>query len=467
MTTEQYGRRQIPTPDWRGIARANSPALVAAVPMLSEPRENANVILNKQVATMNRAGSNPGNPILAGLGVRIQLGIGVGDFLKGLYLYQNRDALGANLVGEVAHAGQYATFDFMAGSGRTVSGDHASGAAKNFLRVASDAGTYERQLWIKSPDPDIVTANGQACLDASLNPIEIPLTIVNISRQWIDVDVDFMPSWNDEFGVLARADSQQVEAGFKKPYGGALFVSFFDKTPGTEGVGVQVNPITQAQISTVRSIQIENTAGTKDVTVRFRSRQDAGWFVDVNIRFVVTAPDVEACNPPFSEPCSAVYLKAGTPCPANCPAVASVPGVQVTAGTPGAPLAQDLLVVTIHGTTVGASPKIRVREWLWVANAKALAGADLQQIGLDQDYLPYVQTGDSPVEAPPYGSPHRLTIAFSVVQLKNDLVALLEATVIDGDDVSPPIAIPGPKARDIGLLPIGGTGGSGDDICAY
>lgn len=463
-----YGTPQVKSPDWARIQRANAPRLAGMVPALNAPVESANVILNKQIATLNRAGSNPGNPILAGLGVRIQIAMGVADALLALYLYQDQGVLGANLVAQASPAGQYATFDFRAGSGRTLAGTSSTGSVKNFVRFQTEGGAVEREFWIKNYDADVVTLNSQAALDSgTLLPVTIPLTIVDAGRDWIDVNIDFMPSWNDEFQALALAGGQQAEAGFRKPYGGALFVSFFDKTPGTEGVGVQVNPIVQDLIYSRRSIQVQNTAGLKEITVRFRSAMDSSFVVDVPIKFLVTAPPAEPCDPPFSEACSSVYLKAGTLLPADCPAVASVPGVQVVAGTPGSTIAQDLLVITLHGTSVTISPKLRVRFEKWVANAKALAGADLEPIGSDQDYLPLILSGTTPVEPPPYGSPHRLVIAFSVLQLKADLVAMLNIVVIDGDHVSSPIPVPGPRARDIGLLPIGGTGGTGDDLCAY
>src|SRR5579862_703060 len=207
--------RQLAPPDWRRITKAVVPALIAPVPALNVLVENANVVQNKQVATLNRAGSGPGNPILAGLGVRIQIGVGMGDILRGLYLYQERKALGNNLARNASIAGQYATFDFMAGSGQSVAGTRSTGAVKNLLRVVTDAQAFDKELWIQGPDVDIVTANGQACLNADFTPISIPLSIVDVSRPWIDVNVDFMPSWNDEFQVLARGDgSQQAEAGF-------------------------------------------------------------------------------------------------------------------------------------------------------------------------------------------------------------------------------------------------------------
>ncbi len=461
-----YGRPQVRTPDWSRIKRANAPRLMGAVPALNVPRENANVILNKQVATLNRAGSNPGNPILSGLGVRIQIGMGLNDRLIGLYLFQEPGARGANLVSEAAIAGQYATFGFQAGGGRTVAGDPTNGAAKNFVRWITEAGGNEKEFWIKSYDSDVVKAADQACLDPdTLLPVAIDLGIVDAGRDWIVVPVDFMPSWADEFQALGDPSGQQGQAGFKKAYGGALFVSFFDTATGIEGVGVQVNPITIQAIADTRSIEVENTEGLKEITVRFRSEAGSPFYVDVPIQFTVEAPDEEPCDPPASEPCSSVYLPVDTALPADCPSEPSEPGVQVEAGVEGEPLDVPLLVVSLHGTLVGAAPKLRVRKYEWVANAQAIAGADLQQVGDDEDYLPLVLDGDAPVLAPPYGDPHRMTIAFSTTQLAVDNVAFISVAVLDGDHLSSAVTIPAPRARAVATMPIGGLGGG--TICAY
>jgi len=372
-------------------------------------------------------------------------------------------------VSEASVAGQFATVDFLAGSGQTIAGDAATGAIRNFFRFVTEAGPVEREFWIKNYDADIVVANGLAVLDpATLDPVEIPLFVTG-DGAWIDVPVDFFLTWNDEFQVLARGTSQQTEAGFRKPYGGALFVSFFDKTPGTEGFGVEVNPLSQVLIATQRTIEIENTAGTKEIVARFRSEFGSSYFVDIPIKFLVSAPSSEICEPPFTEPCSVAYLKHETELPADCPEEASVPGEQVVAGTEGDTLAIDLLVLTVHGTTVTSTPKLRVSKWKWVENPKALIGADLEEIGSPEDYLPLVGTGTSPVESPPYEDPKRLTIAFSVLQLQTDLVAILEVQVLDGDHVSPAIPIPGPRARDVAFFPInpGGRGDGGGELCLY
>lgn len=462
-----YSREQVRAPDWSRLEQADAPRLAAMVPDLNRRVPNANVTLDKQIATLYRAGSAPGNPVLSGLGIRIQHIMGQGDRFLGLYIFQDLGAPRANLVSQVAFAGQIATFDFRAGAGLSVGGTTV--AALNYLRVATESGTFEKQFYIKRYDADIVTLNGQAGLDASsLLPVELALDALDPSRDWIDVDVDFMPSWNDEFQVLARGDgSQQAEAGFKKAYGGALFVSFFDTDPGTEGVGVQVNPITKANIYTQRTIQIENTEGLKEFTARFRSEQDSSFFVDVPLKIRVGPAPEDNCSPPFSTPCSEVYLKAGTALPVDCPAVASIPGEQVVAGTEGASIVTSLLVVTLHGTSVGASPKIRVIKRQWIADAKAVAGGRLQDVGSPEEYLPLILDGTTPVEAPPYGDPKRLTIAFSVPQLQADQVAILSVAVKDGDHTADPVDVTGPAARGLGIMPIGGTGNTGDDLCAY
>jgi|SRR6185295_18644187 len=446
-------------PDYSKLVSANEPRLREPVPALQRPIESANLNLAKQIVTLNRAGSHRGNPILKGLGIRTQYKIDAEDEFLGLYLFQDTGNLRGNLIRQASAAQRVATFDFVAGFGRTVSGDAASGAVRNFCRWVSKAGACEREFWIKDYDPDIVTLNGEAALDEDLVAVEIVVPIVDVSRTWIEVNADFMPSWNDEFQVLHRRTDEDEESGFQKSYGGALVVSFFDKTPGTEGVGVRVNPINQKTIQTLRSIQIQNTVGLKEITARFRSEEDSTSFVDVQIKVRVIAPDVESCEAPIVLPCTDLYLKAGVALPAGLPAIASVPGEQVVAGVTGTPLASPLLIVTIRGASVGAAPILRVKKLSWVASAPALAGARLAEAVDDEDYLPLVQSSSTPNPGAPYGSPHRFTVAFAITALNADNVALLVLTLVDDDHVSEPIVIAGPKARALQFFPIGGTGG--------
>ncbi len=455
-----------PGADYNRISRAGAPKWRAQnIPALGTPRENANLLLNKTVAALAKAGTNPGNPVMAGLGVRAQFGIPRGNRITGWYIFQDRNAMGNNLVRDISQAGFFGVYDFMAGSGLTVAGDHVNGAKRNFLRLDfQKGGSDEREIWISAYEPDVVTLNDQNGLDENLAPVEVVASIVDGSRDWLDITVDFMPSWNDEFQALHRAGADQLEAGFRKAYGGALYVSFFDTTPGTEGVGVECNPVTQQYIYFQRTLQVENTAGVKHITARFRSQQDSTFVVDVQLLVRVVAPDAEQCTPPLGEPCTDLYLKKGTALPADVPGVPSVPGEQVVEGVEGAAVSQDLLLIQLRGATVGASPTVTLDLYTQVASAPALAGARYSQFGTQLVYLPLVTDASGPT-VPPFGAPKRYCIALSVSALRANNIALIVAHVADGEHLSAPVAVNGPAARSIGLMPIGGTGGG--PTCAY
>lgn len=455
-----------PVPDYSKISRANKRSLRRVVPAFMEPTENANATLNKESATLGRAGSGEDNPILSGLGVRIQISLAAGDTLLGLWLFRDHADVGGNLVRQAAVAGRFATYDFMAGSGQTAAGTSATGAVRNFVRYQTKGGTKEKDFWIKTYQHDVVTVQGEACLDeATLDPVEVVATIVDDSRDWLDLPIDFLASWNDEFHVQHRRSDADVEAGFLKAYGGALVVSFFDTSTDEEGVGVQVNPVTQALIRNRRTIQVQNTEGLKEITVRFRSKTDSSFVVDVPILIRVIEPDTESCAVPAIEPCTDLYLPATSAIPEDSPGEASDPEVTAVAGVEGDVVPYDLLVVTVRGATVGASPVLRVRKWAWVESGTAMAGARLTQVGDDVDYLPLVRGGSSPDPGAPYGSPKRFTIAFSKAQLQADNVALLNIMIVDGDHVSAPVTVPGPQARAPMFFAPGGTGGG--PTCAY
>ncbi len=447
-------------PDYRRLARADRPHLRQPIPALSTPIESANLVSNKPAVTLARAGSSRDNPILAGLGVRMQISLAVGDVLQALYLFHDHGDLGNNLVRQVSVAGQLGTFDFMAGAGgQSLAGTPATGARKNFLRFKTQGGAVEKEYWAKSYDHDVVSVAGEAALDEdTLEPVEIVATIVDASRDWLDLPIDFMTSWNDEFHVQHRRSDADVEAGFLKAYGGALVVSFFDTSTDDEGVGVEVNPVNQAQIRSRRTIQVENTPGLKEITVRFRSATDSAFVVDVPILIRVVEPDTENCLVPQVEPCTDLYIKAGVAIPTGLPGEATDPAEAPEAADPGATAAVDLLAITVRAAAVGAAMKLRVKTWAWVQSATALAGARLTQLD-SVDYFPLVESGASPDPGAPYGTPKRLTIVLAVAALRADNVALIAVSAVDDNDVSEEILIAGPEARAISFMPIGGTGG--------
>jgi len=450
----------VPPPDWVRLRHADEPSLRQQLPGFSTPTESANVLLNKQIATLNRAGSGPGNPILSGLGVTIQYALSRGERITGLFIFQDPGALGISQLPAASLNALLLTYNFRAGSGLTKAGSPLTGAKKNMLRISSATGGTEREYWIKSYDSDIVTLNGEAGLDKT-TLLPVPITVQQVTGLvWQDVRVDFMPSWNDEFQVLHASTDADREAGFRKSYGGAAFVSFFDTTPGTEGVGTGVNPITQAFIYETRSIQVDNSPGTYHITARFRSRKDSSYFVDIPLVITVTAAPAGSCLPPVDEPCGKMLLLRGTALPANVQGAPSVPGVQDVLGTPGAILTKDLFWVSLHASIVGSTPTLLVRKWGLAASGQDLSGAKEIQIGSDLEYLPLVQPATSPVPGAPYQPPNMLTLCFDVASEKVLGVAWYTVSVKDGHSLSPAQLFAGPQARSIALMPAGGLGGT-------
>ncbi len=446
-------------PDYTRLRRADEPSLLGPVPGFMNPTENANVLLNKTIATLNRAGSHPGNPVLAGLGITVQYLLARGEIVTAIHLYQDPGALGVSQL--------YAAYNFQAGSGLSKAGSPSTGSRKNFVRIVSAGGATEREYWIKSKDADIVTLEGQAALDqATLLPVTIQVQQVAAGHDWLDVRVDFMPSWNDEFQVLHAATAEDREAGFRKSYGGAAFVSFFDTDPGTEGVGVGVNPIDQAYIYDTRKIQVKNEPGIYEITARFRSKADSSFFVDVPIVIEVLEADSCSCATPVDEVCGQMLLKKDTELPNNAQDAASVPGVQDVAGSPGDEIDRDLFYISMHGAIVGPTPTILVRKWQWIADATNLAGAKFQQYGTDLEFLPLTSDAASPNPGGSYGTGKMLTVCFDVAAERALGIAFYTAQIKDGDELGAAQLFTAPKSRDIALMPAGGTGGV-DDCITY
>lgn len=462
-----YSSGPVQRPDHRFVHRADDYRTRQQAPPVPNEVNNADQVVNAIALTLNRAGTDPGNPILAGLGLELSIPLGLGDELKGIYLFQRLSRQGANLRAQATlqAPGVYG-FKFLVGSGQTIAGDALTGAVKNYLRIQTGRGSYERQFFAKLPDHDVVTLNEEAALDEqTLEPAEVVAEIVDASRDWLEVRTDFFVSWNDPFLNLHRASDPDPERGFAKAYGGAAFVSFFDAAPGTEGTGVQVKPLNQVPIHSRRTIQVENTVGLKSLVARFRSKQGSPYFVDVPILIQVVDQD-EVCLAPQTMPCVDLFIKAGSATPAGLPSTASVPMVQVVPG-PAGTVNQDLLYITIRGATVGGAPKLRIRRWAVTPSPAALVGARKVQLA-DVDYLPLIQSAGTPETDPPYGAPKRYTVALSVGQLKNDNVHSIDAVLVDGSKPGMPVSVFGPKARDLGFIPIGpgGLGAGGGVACA-
>lgn len=468
MALQSHG--QTPALDFSRVHRADEARLRQPIPALNAALENANQTIDKVAATLNRGGSSPRNPILSGLGGQFQAHVSTLDGLRGVFVFQDRANIGSNLKGAatILAPGVFG-LNHVYGAGQSIAGSPVTGARKNFLRVQSAFGTVEKEFWVKTKDADIVALTGVPVLDpGTLLPVVLDYFIVDASRPWIQIPIDFFVSWNDEFQVLHNAKNPFLDPGFLKAYGGSKFVSFFDTTPGTEGVGVKVNPVTQAPIEDQHLIEVQNTAGLKQITVRFRSKMGSPYFVDCPVIVNVIQPPVTDCNPPVMgppEPCTAVLLLFGTPLPANTPAVPSVPAVPTVAGTPAVPVAQDLLIVTVRAAVVSSSAVLRIRKWKWVASAVDLSGARLEIVS-ELDLIPLVSTSATPAPGLPYLAPKRYTVAFARIQDQADLVAFYTVEVIDVEGLSsPPMLVPGPRARDIQFVPVGGLGG--ESVCIY
>lgn len=458
-------RGGIPLPEFRRTTRANDPALRGLVPLLASPTENANQTINKIALTLNRAGSSKYNPILAGLGHHWEFRIDDRDRLRSVYIYQAQPDFGPDRVGDLdTLGGSIFALNFVHGAD-TVAGSGLTAAVQNFYRVVTAAGAAERMNWVKSYEKDIVNVNSLDALDDALAPVEIPVMIIDATRDWIDCDVDFMISWNDEFQTLHNRNATDKERGNLKAYGGARFVSFF-QTGELEGVGTEVNPETAVVIENQHTLQVQNTEGLKHVTARFRSKADSLFYVDIPILIRVIAPETDQCNPPSSERCGEALLKAGDALPTSfMPNTASVPEVATVAGTAGDILARKLMYFAVNANSVGASPTLLVRRSQAVPSGPDTAGFVYEEIGDDEEYIPLVGSAATPVEAPPFSGPVQLMIALDYLTEKALNVALYTIMVKDGDHVSKAITFPGPAVRDTAFMPAGETGGTDD--CFY
>lgn len=467
MALQSHG--QIPVIDFDRVHRANEPRLRQPIPALNASLENANQTLDKVVATLNRGGSNPRNPVIAGLGGQFQFHLSTLDGLRAVYIYQDRASIGNNLkAGVMVLAPGVFALNHVYGTGQSVAGSPSSGAVKNFIRLQSAFGTIEKEFWVKTKDADIVALSGNPVLDPdTLAPVVLDYYIVDASRPWIQIPIDFFVSWNDEFQVLHNAGNPYLDPGFLKAYGGSKFVSFFDAVPGTEGVGVEVNPVTDAPVEDQHTVEIQNTPGLKEFTVRFRSKAGSAYWVDVPVIVNVILPPVTACDPPITDPpetCTAVLMTTGSAVPANTPSVPSAPAVQVVAGS--GTFSKDLLIVSLRGAVVSASASVEVKQWKWVASSQDLSGARLEIVTEKTFLLPMILTSASPNPGPPYNAGKRYVIAFDVAQDNADNVAFYTVTLKDAEGLKgQAITIAGPKARDVQFFPTGGTGGEAP--CLY
>lgn len=458
----------VPIPEYRRTSRVQDQHLRGFVPALSLPTENANHTISKIVATLNRAGTNARNPQLSGLAARLEFRVDPRDRLQGVYFYQDRREMGPNLVGSVLSLGPgIFALNYLLGAGHIEAGSPETGAVQNFLRIVTRAGATERMFYVKTYDHDIVNVEGEHCLDEqTLEPVEVVVQMVDASRDWIDCAIDFMPSWSDEFQVPHQRNTNDVNRNDLKSYGGAKFVSWFqtDEDEGVDVDSVEVKAVTKVVIENQHTIQVENTVGLKHVTVRFRSKQDSLYYVDVDILIrVIAEPDCD-CNTPLSERCGEELLLSGTELPTGLQSTPSVVGVQDVAGTPGEPISQDLFYLAVHGNAAGASPKLIVERYAAVQSAIDLSGFIWSKLST-LEYMPLVTAADVPVADPPYLGPNQYTVCFSKIVEKLAGVGLYMVYLEDSTHPSKGTPFPGPAARNIQFFPTGETGGV--DECFY
>lgn len=497
-----------PDPDFDRLTRATDPRLRQPIPALNVPIENANQTADKVIYTMNRGGSNPRNPLLAGLGTRFQFSLSRSDQVKALYVFQDRAALGNNLKSNLQPAapGVY-NFDTLLGSGLTAAGSPALGAKKNFVRLVSASGTIEREFYVKSYDADIIACNGQNALDAeTLEPVVIELDPADAGEEgWIDVAIDFFVSWNDEFQKMHNGGNPYLNPGFLKAYGGAAFVSFFDTDPGDEGTGVQCNPVTQAPINDQHLIQIEATEGNKLVTVRFRSKQDSVYFVDVDIIFHVPAVPVPEepppCNPPQVDENVNIYIppippweppdppptddppytpdtpSTPTDDPNSIPPITEFPVTPEDPHTPSQAGVTGRIIVTLDGQALvagaGGTALVKVVRWTAQPSQYFIGGVSMVQQSVKY-YNPAVTAIE---QGTPLGAPYDDQQKFTILLDETaDLAALVcfytvslyQKNALDIWKQGAEKLVPGPAWRQMNVLPQpnlgygpGSCGGSG------
>ncbi len=466
MARQHRGR--VPSIDHARITRSNEPRLRQPIPALNIPVEGANPTLDKVSAHLNRAGSSASNPILTGMATRRTTILNSSDRMRSIYIFRDARPLGSNLIGTAGTGapGVY-TIDFLAGSGRSVGGTPATGAIKNFIRWESARGIIQKEFWVKSFDFDVVALNGLPALDAT-TLLKDPIDVLQVdpALEWIDVVIDYMVSWNDEFQALHNAGNPHLDPGFLKAYGGAKFVSLFE-TGLDEGEGTVINPVTQTEIKDQHIVQVQNTTGQKNFTVRFRSKKESPFWVDIDVAVNVIAlvcppgDPPEDDNPAVDDPTIFVdYIPPVVPpiTPTDIPEseVAgdffpySIAGVTPTVFT--GLLETPIVVLTIQGQTTGATPIVVVRRYGAISDTGA--PGSVRHGFLDEtEYIPLVVSGATvPTQGAPYQAAQAYRIAF---QWNGEIVAGVTTYVVmlkDGSLYSKGSAFAAPKVTDLALI---------------
>lgn len=467
-----------PALDHKRISRTTDPRQGALSPADASPIQSANQTREKVALPLNRAGTHPGNPILAGLAMRVVIPLDSNDVLTGLFVFTDRADPKGNLVGFVSEGPRgLHEFDLPFVEGHVSIGSPVTGAKRNYIRQESRAGTFERTFWVQSKDFNVVQMNGlPALVPVTLVPDPLQLVQPNVVDPWIDVVVDFMVGWADEFHVEHRSENANLTPGFAKAYGGARTVSVFDTNPapGQEGVGTEVNPYTEQLIAQTKKVQVENTVGLKRFTFRFRAKQGSGYFVDCPVEVNVTSAVCPPADPPvdsdnggpevYQNPS---YIPPQTPphTPVDIPGSDLGGGELVPYSVVGKTpftwtdiLEEPVMILQIQAQAAGANPTIVLRRWALVPSTAAHDGVAL--VFFDQkEYTPLVVPGATkPTHGAPYQPAATYRIGLSVSQEMNDHIGIYNIALKDGDFTSRFVPMFGPSIADIASLLLAGTG---------
>jgi len=476
-----------PIVDHDRIFRAVDPRIPGFAPGVAAPVQSGNQTLEKVALSLNGAGTLPGNPILAGLAMRVDIPLGSGDSLTGLFIFTDRADPKGNLVDQVSGGpAGLVTFDMPIVEGNISVGSPATGAIRNYIRQESLSGIMERTFWVQSKDFNAVQLNSLPALDPiTLAPVPITVKRPNTVDPFIDVAVDFFVAWSDEFHVKHRSNNLNLTPGFSKSYGGAAWVSVFDTnpTPAQEGVGTEVSPYTNVNISNQKKVQVENSVGLKRGTFRFRANSGSPYFVDCPFEVNVIEDTPPVCDPPTTSnppppddppPCvdpPVDYIPPLDP-PSTTPVDTvwsdpggglslvpySLEGVTPEQGVVTEFLKEPQLTITVQSQSTGGSPLVHVRRYTFMGDAAA--HDSIKTVLVDEKiFIPLVVSGATcPTNDPPYNTAEALRVAFSVSQELAAGIIWYEVFVVDGGLSSKASSMFGPAIANLSAFMQPGTG---------
>ena len=298
---------------------------------------NGNTVRNKLAITLNKAGDGPGNPILRGLGMAIDQVftpsvISFESFLGATtppedrllvfesvddYHYRLRAAAG---YGDLMVDGDYSSAIAHYFSLSMVGPSHVVGEERLFwveedplIELGFCAGSSIQSAWLARAsesyfrndvsdtyglafDPGEPEVQGVASAATAGSPWYVKAGPDNVlefavyDQQQVyplTVPIRFMNNWLDEFN--------------QHHYGGAKYVSIFEKGLAEDAEGTYVTNVYQKDIDEVTSVNVK--VGDVDheyaLIVRFRSELDDSYYVDKEIRFRILTADI--LNRPFSD----------------------------------------------------------------------------------------------------------------------------------------------------------------------